>query len=860
MATYLTFTLPPPQPVSHTGFSETRAAAHVRALAEDIGMRSVGTRGEKAAEDYILSTLNSIASNTDTRTPLSITVQRSSGSHYFTLMDQRTMKNYINVTNIIVHISCGPACDENAVLVNAHYDTQLGTVGACDDGMSVAVMLELASLVSKEDPATFRNSLILLFNGAEETLQDASHAFSVNHPLAKKVRAFINMEAMGNSGKEVLFQANSRELVEAYGKSVRRPHGTVSSNDLFKTGLIMSDTDYRQFVDYGNMVGIDLAIYQSSFVYHTMLDTAENIETGLIQHVGDNTLDLVLHLMKEAEIEKFEQSRDFIYFDLFDTFFFVYKTQTAHLIHGIVIVVALLELIRPAYSVASKVKSDSQPNPARSLTAFIMTTVFVLCNFVAAIVSPLVAGIVTQFVLNKPLMYFRAEWTTFALFGPISLMGIFSTHIFARLFVPTDPLDTPVAFERRVYASSMIISMLLILIMTWAGLGSMYLVMIQLTSYLVALWMDRFINPVGNGAIGSHFPINPLSYFIASFMPFFIMMNNAWCFLMLFVPLTGRMGYETPTDAIVGALVGLLIASGASGIFSTLLARCSYKWLLRGLLWSLVTSTVVLGVLFGRNQFDELHPKRVYIQYTQNVTSGAESILVAHADPVPLASLVASISQSLGNVNYTRLSSEENEHQYISFLPFTRFIEVYKFDFGAQNVPAITGIKNDPVPQVEVETLSYNQETGVKEVLIKCFHPQHFTTTLSFAADLVSWSFSHPPETGFRQHNVKHAGGYPANYWNATISYRTRSVADTLYLHFTGVEKNAYETLEPYSKTRKPTGPAHKQKAQRQWIWGNGYRSGQVMKEVAGAIESIKQKSEWTTEGYIAVDQLTVVV
>ncbi|KAJ3296440.1 hypothetical protein HDU79_006671 [Rhizoclosmatium sp. JEL0117] len=805
MATYLTFTLPPPQPVSHTGFSETRAAAHVRALAEDIGMRSVGTRGEKAAEDYILSTLNSIASNTDTRTPLSITVQRSSGSHYFTLMDQRTMKNYINVTNIIVHISCGPACDENAVLVNAHYDTQLGTVGACDDGMSVAVMLELASLVAKEDPATFRNSLILLFNGAEETLQDASHAFSVNHPLAKKVRAFINMEAMGNSGKEVLFQANSRELVEAYGKSVRRPHGTVSSNDLFKTGLIMSDTDYRQFVDYGNMVGIDLAIYQSSFVYHTMLDTAENIETGLIQHVGDNTLDLVLHLMKEAEIEKFEQSRDFIYFDLFDTFFFVYKTQTAHLIHGIVIVVALLELIRPAYSVASKVKSDSQPNPARSLTAFIMTTVFVVCNFVAAIVSPLVAGIVTQFVLNKPLMYFRAEWTTFALFGPISLMGIFSTHIFARLFVPTDSLDTPVAFERRVYASSMIISMLLILIMTWAGLGSMYLVMIQLTSYLVALWMDRFINPAGNGAIGSHFPINPLSYFIASFMPFFIMMNNAWCFLMLFVPLTGRMGYETPTDAIVGAL-------------------------------------------------------RVYIQYTQNVTSGAESILVAHADPVPLASLVASISQSLGNVNYTRLSSEENEHQYISFLPFTRFIEVYKFDFGAQNVPTITGIKNDPVPQVEVETLSYNQETGVKEVLIKCFHPQHFTTTLSFAADLVSWSFSHPPETGFRQHNVKHAGGYPANYWNATISYRTRSVADTLYLHFTGVEKNAYETLEPYSKTRKPTGPAHKQKAQRQWIWGNGYRSGQVMKEVAGAIESIKQKSEWTTEGYIAVDQLTVVV
>ncbi|KAI9344255.1 hypothetical protein BDR26DRAFT_209776 [Obelidium mucronatum] len=237
---------------------------------------------------------------------------------------------------------------------------------------------------------------------------------------------------MGNSGKEVLFQANSQSLVEAYGKSVRRPHGSVSSNDLFKTGLILSDTDYRQFLEYGGMLGIDMAIYQNSYLYHTMLDTAENIQPGLIQHSGENALDMVLHLMTEAEIETFKEGRDFIYFDLFDTLFFVYSTKTAALIHAIVISLSVFEIIRPGIWAASS--PDSQRKSVRSLFAFIKTLVFVIANFVAALITPIFAGIFTQFVLGKPLMYFKEEWLAFLIFGPASLLGIFATHIFVRLF------------------------------------------------------------------------------------------------------------------------------------------------------------------------------------------------------------------------------------------------------------------------------------------------------------------------------------------------------------------------------------------------------------------------------------------
>jgi Zn-dependent M28 family amino/carboxypeptidase len=55
------------------------------------------------------------------------------------------------------------------------------------------------------------------------------------------------------------------------------------ANDIFKTGLILSDTDYRQFVDYGRISGIDMAFYENSYVYHTMLDLESTITPGSIQ-------------------------------------------------------------------------------------------------------------------------------------------------------------------------------------------------------------------------------------------------------------------------------------------------------------------------------------------------------------------------------------------------------------------------------------------------------------------------------------------------------------------------------------------------------------------------------------------------
>jgi Zn-dependent M28 family amino/carboxypeptidase len=85
-----------------------------------------------------------------------------------------------------------------------------------------------------------RSSLNLVFNGAEESLQDASHLFITQHPLKDTVRGVINLEACGTDGKEITFQATSEEMVRALARTPT-PYATIIASEIFQTGLILSE-------------------------------------------------------------------------------------------------------------------------------------------------------------------------------------------------------------------------------------------------------------------------------------------------------------------------------------------------------------------------------------------------------------------------------------------------------------------------------------------------------------------------------------------------------------------------------------------------------------------------------------------
>lgn len=235
-------------------FSESQALKYVRTLADDIGYRIVGTKSHVRSRDWLKSEILRIKDELE-RDPkrhemyeVEVRNQIGAGSHRFDMMGKVVMKQYTDIENVVVRISSrkNPRSKENAILVNAHLDSTLPSPGAADDALGVAIELEaLRILTSRINIPPLENSIILLFNDAEESLQDASHLFTTQpHPWAPTVRGIVNLEAAGNTGPSILFQATSSKMLEAYS-NVPYPYGTVLASDVFATGLILSDTDFR---------------------------------------------------------------------------------------------------------------------------------------------------------------------------------------------------------------------------------------------------------------------------------------------------------------------------------------------------------------------------------------------------------------------------------------------------------------------------------------------------------------------------------------------------------------------------------------------------------------------------------------
>lgn len=237
-----------------------------------LGVRHVGNpANEIHAKNLIINKVESIREKASADVEIEISVQHPSGSFYIDFLGGIT-HIYQNVTNIVVRLSTKGSDRSHAFLVNAHYDSALGTVAASDDAVSCGIMLEAIRCLSSDPaPLLAEHALIFLFNGAEETFLQASHGFVMQHPWAGTVRAFLNLEAAGAGGREIVFQTGPDHpwLAELYSESVPHPHASIIAQEVFQSGVIPSDTDFRIFRDFGHIPGIDTAYFVNGYIYHT---------------------------------------------------------------------------------------------------------------------------------------------------------------------------------------------------------------------------------------------------------------------------------------------------------------------------------------------------------------------------------------------------------------------------------------------------------------------------------------------------------------------------------------------------------------------------------------------------------------
>ena len=302
--------LPSPLPSSAPAhvFSEGRARVHLQSLLSS-GIRNAGSpANEVYAARYIVQQLSAIRDGALPGYVLEIDVQRPSGSFDLNFLGGFT-SSYSNVTNILARLyyradDDPPEVDRThvAFLVSAHFDSALKSPAASDDAANIASMLEIAHNLVHSPPLP--HAVILNFNGAEESILQAAHGFITQHKWTDSIAAFLNAEGAGGSGRELVFQLGPSHawLAFAYARAAPYPFASSLAQDIFQSGIIPSDTDFRIYRDYGGLSGVDMAYITDGFVYHTPLDDEAHVLSGSMQRAGMNMLATVQAIVASPQL------------------------------------------------------------------------------------------------------------------------------------------------------------------------------------------------------------------------------------------------------------------------------------------------------------------------------------------------------------------------------------------------------------------------------------------------------------------------------------------------------------------------------------------------------------------------------
>jgi len=192
------------------------------------------------------------------------------------------------VRNVIA--SLGPQTG-HALLLSAHYDSVPVGPGASDDGIGVATLLEVGSIM-KDRP--LKRPIILLFNEGEELGLIGARAFLAD-PLSRNVDSLLNFEARGVTGPVTMFETNrpNGAAIAAYASAVRRPFASSLSTDVAR--LIPNDTDVTTYKERGWLT-LNSAIVGNETHYHSPGDDLASLDVRSLQSMGDEALGLTSKL------------------------------------------------------------------------------------------------------------------------------------------------------------------------------------------------------------------------------------------------------------------------------------------------------------------------------------------------------------------------------------------------------------------------------------------------------------------------------------------------------------------------------------------------------------------------------------
>ncbi|KAG4075302.1 hypothetical protein HA402_003093 [Bradysia odoriphaga] len=513
-----------------------------------IGPKVFGSfENEELALEFLKQELDYIIAERNPVHDISYDIQKSSGS----LQIDKTTALYTDIQNFVVKFSPASASTNHSLLVNTHFDSVPVSPGAGDDGIWVAVVLEIVRVLSKQDSA-FENSIIFLFNGAEEVKLLGSHMFITQHHLADDVKAFINLDSCGTGGKEVMFQStpHNRWMMDYYKNVATHPTASVLGDELFKAGLIPSDTDFRNFRDFGNIPGLDFAIYRNGYIYHTRYDAANLVPMSTFQNSGDNILNLIRAVAASPKLsEPATDDGELVFFDFLGWFMISYTATNGIIINVVICFVSCVIILISMRGISIQ-SNLSAAEAAKELGVITMV------QLVSIVVS---LGVVLLLAFIYDAAYRSMSWFS----NPWMLFGIYVCPMFFCLGMgPTlyimyqkKPSIHLMYYVQMFLHSQCIFLILMTLILTGLGVRSSFILMFDIIFYSGSYNYKCF--KIFSAAIWI------IIHLMGQVVPFMFFSYYTIFSLDMFVPIQGRSDPSMNPDLLIAfSLSGLALLLG----------------------------------------------------------------------------------------------------------------------------------------------------------------------------------------------------------------------------------------------------------------------------------------------------------
>ncbi|XP_034102180.1 endoplasmic reticulum metallopeptidase 1-like [Drosophila albomicans] len=595
-----------------------------------IGQRLAGSSANEVdAVAFLLAEIEDIRSNmyTDYFT-LEVDVQKTTGSHTYHNLSEM----YEGVQNVVVKLSSINTTSDSYLLVNSHFDTVLTSPGAGDDGFMVCTVLEVLRVMSTSKQY-FEHPVVFLFNGDEEMGMQASHGFITQHKWAPNCRAVINLDAAGSGGREILFQTGPGHpwLANYYKKGAKHPFATTLAEEIFQAGLIPSDTDYRIFIEYGDIPGLDFGQLINGYIYHTQYDRIEVIPPASIQNTGDNILGLVRALANAPELHDTSayKTGHAVFFDFLGLYFVSYSESVGEILNYSVAGVTLFLVFISVWRI-SAVSSLSSSYVVLRLISLLLIQ---LIAFVLALGLPIVvAYLFDSFELS--LTYFSSPYLLIGLYVCPSLLGLSLPITLYYHFEKNNKLSFTYLAQLGLHSWATILAVILVGITAY-GIRSGYVITFSLVFYAVSLAINLFttLHDRGYKWVGIVITFQAIPYLYLSYL--------IYAFIVAMTPMNGRSGSASNPDTEIAALsaLGVILSLGFLVSLINVFRRpflVIFGLVLVSAVGMYLASSTQLGFPYRPKTNSERimyqHVRRIFYEYDGNVSKDESGYLFNFQD------------------------------------------------------------------------------------------------------------------------------------------------------------------------------------------------------------------------------------